>query len=214
LSLARQLQKKCHITATAEAGMEQVTTAQGVTQAARTHPVLIAAGVAVLLFSTLGAAALMGWIPSATSTSGERAPAAQAPAAQVPAVTPQKKNLIPARTPAGVLCATCGVVEAMNAIEVKGKTSGVGAVAGGVAGGLLGSQFGNGGTQAVLTVGGAAGGAFAGDAIEGHVKKRTEWRVTVRMGDGSARVISQNAQPPYAVGDRVRVVNGSTLERA
>lgn len=191
--------------------MEQVTTAQA---AGRTHPVLIAAGVAVLIFSTLGAAALLGWIPSATSTAGNAtSPAMQAPAARPPA--PQKA-LTPARTPAGALCPTCGVVEAMNAVEVKGKTSGVGAVAGGVAGGLLGNAMGGGSGvgNAVVTIGGAAGGAFAGDAIEGHVKKRTEWRVTVRMGDGSARVVSQATQPPYAVGDRVRLVNGNTLERA
>ena len=193
--------------------MEQVTTAQA---AGRTHPVLIAAGVAVLIFSTLGAAALLGWIPSATSTSGSGVPAAQAPAAQVPAPAAPKKALTPARSPAGALCPTCGVVEAMKAVEVKGKTSGVGAVAGGVAGGLLGNAVGGGSGvgNAVVTIGGAAGGAFAGDAIEGHVKKRTEWQVTVRMGDGSARVIPQSTQPPYAVGDRVRVVNGSTLERA
>jgi outer membrane lipoprotein SlyB len=194
--------------------MEQVTTAQAGPSVYRTHPVLIAAGVAVLLFSTLGAAALLGWIPTATSRAGDP-PSVQVPAAQAPA--PQKA--VPASgkpAPAGALCPTCGVVEAVNAVEVKGKTSGVGAVAGGVAGGLLGNAIGggSGAGNAVLTVGGAAGGAFAGDAIEGHVKKQTVWRVTIRMGDGSARTVSQPRQPPFLVGDRVRIVNGSTLERA
>jgi len=83
-----------------------------------------------------------------------------------------------------------------------------------MAGGLLGNQIGSGNTRSVMTVGGAAGGAFAGDAIEGQMKKQTEWRVTVRLEDGSVRTLSQSAQPPFAVGDRVRIVNGSSLERA
>ena len=135
---------------------------------ARTHPILIAAGVAVLLFSLLAAAP----------------------------------------------CPTCGVIDSIQAVEVKGKTTGLGAVAGGVAGGLLGNQIGSGNTKTVMTVGGAAGGAFAGDAIEGHVKKHRVWRIAVRLEDGSVRTLSHNTQPPFAVGERVRIVNGTSLERA
>lgn len=184
--------------------MEQATTAQ-----VKTHPVLIAAGIAVLLFSALGAAAIMGWIPSATSKSDPATRVVQAPGA--PAAPAARQP-----SPAGALCATCGVVESVKAIEVKGKTSGVGAVAGGVAGGVLGNSIGggSGAANAVLTIGGAAGGAFAGDAIEGHMKKQTVWRVSVRMGDGSVRTVSLREQPSYATGDRVRIVNGTTLERA
>lgn len=148
----------------------------------RPHPILIAAGVAVLLFSLLGAAALTGVLPTAISK-------LEAP------------------------CLNCGVIDAIQAVEVKGKTSGLGAVAGGVAGGLLGNQIGSGATNTVLTVGGAAGGAFAGDAIESRVKKHTAWRVTVRLADGSVKTLSQSARPPFAIGDRVRIVNGSNLER-
>ena len=46
------------------------------------------------------------------------------------------------------------------------------------------------------------------------MKKRTAWRVTVRLDDGSVRTLSQSAPPSFAVGDRVRIVNGSALERA
>ena len=38
----------------------------------RTHPMLIAAGVAVLLFSLLGAAAVTGVLPSADANHAER----------------------------------------------------------------------------------------------------------------------------------------------
>lgn len=43
------------------------------------------------------------------------------------------------------------------------------------------------------------------------------WRITVRLDDGSVRALSQRAAPPFAVGDRVRIVGGaggSDLERA
>jgi len=170
----------------------------------KTHPILIAAGVAVLLFSLLGAAALTGLVPSANTRPGEAG--AMGPMAQ--------GRPAPSRGIFAAPCATCGVVDAIRSVEVKGKTSGLGAVAGGVAGGLLGNQIGHGNTRTVMTVGGAAGGAFAGDAIEGQMKKRLAWQVTVRLEDGSLRTLSQNAQPPFAVGDRVRIVDGSHLERA
>lgn len=172
----------------------------------RTHPILIAAGVAVLMFSLLGAAALTGVLPSAgsagTNAAGTKATAAPATAHPSGAKTAAKS------------CATCGVIESIRAVEVKGDSSGIGAVAGGVAGGVVGNQFGHGGTKTLLTIGGAAGGAFAGDAIEKNLKKHTAWRVAVRLSDGSLRTLSQKSQPPFAVGDRVRIVDGSAIERA
>lgn len=188
--------------------------------AAKPHPLFIAAAVAVLLFCVLGAAALTGILPTATSKSGDQVaqqapaqPSSQQPAAAAPAAKP--KAAAPAHKVAAAPCVNCGVIQNINAVEVKGKTSGIGAVAGGVAGGLVGNAIGGGHGvgNAVLTVGGAAGGAFAGDAIEGHVKKQTVWRVTVRLDDGSVRTLQQSAQPPFAIGDRVRIVDGKGIER-
>jgi outer membrane lipoprotein SlyB len=158
----------------------------------KTHPILIAAGAAVLLFSLLGAAALTGVLPSANT----------APGAGGKSIAQAAK------------CASCGTIESIRAVEVKGESSGVGAVAGAVTGGLLGNQVGSGSTRTVLTVGGAAGGAFAGDAVEKHLKKHVAWRVQVRLDNGTLRTLSMKAQPPFAVGDRVRVTEGAGLERA
>ncbi len=171
---------------------------------AKTHPILIAAGVAVLLFSLLGAAALTGVLPTGNTRPGE------------PGVLPQKAAAArPAQraATAAAACPSCGVIESIRAAEVKGESSGIGAVAGGGAGCGVGNQFGHGGTNTLLTIGGAAGGAFAGDAIEKNLKKHTVWRVTVRLDDGSVRTLSQKAQPPFAVGDRVRIVDGNVIER-
>ena len=202
--------------------MEQAKTLeQGQAPGNKPHPIFIAAAVAVLVLCALGAAALTGILPTATSKSGDQAvqQAAEPPASQPAAATPaaKPKSTAPAtRQHAAAPCASCGVIETINAVEVKGKTSGIGAVAGGVAGGLVGNAIGGGHGvgNAVLTIGGAAGGAFAGDAIEGHVKKQTVWRVTVRLDDGSVRTLQQSAQPPFAIGDRVRIVDGKAIERA
>ena len=188
----------------------------------RTHPILLAAGVSVLLVSLLGAAALTGMLPIANTKPGEAAVVAQGSSGQPPggqpsdgrAATTAPATPAPRRSWFAAPCPNCGVVDSIQEVAVKGETSGLGAVAGGVAGGLLGNQFGRGGTRAVLTVGGAAGGAFAGNAIEGQVKKHTVWRVTVRLEDGTVRTLSQSSPPPFAVGERIRVVNGSSIERA
>jgi outer membrane lipoprotein SlyB len=181
---------------------------------AKTHPILIAAGGAVLVFSLLGAAALTGLLPAAITKPGE--PAVATPKSAVPqhSGTAAPARPAPQRGLFAAPCPSCGVIAAIQQVEVKGKTSGLGAVAGAVAGGALGHQIGRGDTRTVMALGGATGGAFAGDAIESNMKKRNAWRVTVHLEDGSVRTLSQNVPPPFAVGDRVRIVSGSTLERA
>lgn len=54
--------------------------------------------------------------------------------------------------------------------------------------------------------------AVAGEMAK-DAKKSTLYRVTVRMDDGSTRLLALPSAPGYAVGDRVRVLNGSRLER-
>jgi outer membrane lipoprotein SlyB len=182
---------------------------------AKTHPILIAAGVAVLLFSLLGIAAITGVLPAGNTKPADFGAAPQPGdmrVAQAPAAPTAPAR--PATRPAPAGCATCGLIESVHPVEVAGEASGVGAVAGGVAGGVVGNQFGHGAGRTLLTIGGAAGGAYAGNAIEKNMKKHTVWKVAVRLDDGSTRTLSLNAQPPFAAGERVRIVNGSALERA
>lgn len=178
----------------------------------RTHPILIGAGVAVLLFSLLGAAALTGMLPVGNTRSADPVAVAQRIPLDHPSAHPPVRPPVP-QTAAGP-CAICGVIESIRVVEVKGEASGVGAVAGGVAGGVLGNQIGHGGTRTLLTIGGAAGGAYVGNEIERNVKRRSVWRVSVRLEDGTLRTLSQKAQPSYSIGDRVRIVDGTGIERA
>ena len=86
-------------------------------------------------------------------------------------------------------CNNCGKVTEVRTIKVEGEGSGLGAVAGGVAGGLLGNQVGKGTGKTLLTVAGAAGGAYAGHQVEKKVKDKTEYEVVVRMDNGETRQI-------------------------
>ncbi len=104
---------------------------------------------------------------------------------------------------AAAACADCGVVEAINAVEVQGQNNGVGAVAGGVGGALVGSQIAGGHNRTLGGVVGAVGGGLLGNAIEKHQRKSTMYDVTVRMEDGSRRTVRESTSP--AVGEKVRV---------
>jgi outer membrane lipoprotein SlyB len=198
------------------------------------HPLLVGAAGAVILVSGLGAAAIMGWLPSSTGHNADPAlnangqpvasqSATAAMPAPVAAPVPAAANKEPARhqaapahraTPervasAAPVCHDCGVIEAVNEVDTKGQGSGVGAVGGAVVGGLLGNQVGSGHGRQLATVAGAIGGALAGNQIEGKVKTTRSYDITVRMNDGATRTIHQAEQPAWRSGDRVRVVDGA-----
>lgn len=111
------------------------------------------------------------------------------------------------------VCRTCGVVDSVHEIKVKGPGTGVGGVGGAVVGGLLGNQVGGGRGKTAMTVLGAVGGAFAGNEIEKNVRSQVEYQMIVRFDDGTTRSFTQAGAFPYGVGDRVRIVNGR-IERA
>ena len=119
----------------------------------------------------------------------------------------------PARAPvvaAAPVCAVCGSVESVTPVERSTKPAGpgMGTVAGGVLGAVLGNQVGRGDGRTVATILGAVGGGFAGNAIEGKMRKETVYQVGVRMEDGSRRTVEVARAP--SVGSRV-TVEGSTL---
>ena len=159
----------------------------------KSHPLFVGAALSVILCSLVAAAAITGVIPGAISQRSAAQPAKAAPALPT--------------------CANCGTVEAIRQVQLSGSPSGVGAVAGGLTGAVVGSQFGRGDGRTALTVLGAAGGALAGNEIEKHVRKRTVYRVVVRLDDGTTRTVSQPSAPAFAVGERVRV-QGNALERS
>ncbi|TCJ18397.1 glycine zipper 2TM domain-containing protein [Parasulfuritortus cantonensis] len=107
-------------------------------------------------------------------------------------------------------CSDCGTVKAVKKSEPKG--SGVGLVAGGVLGGVVGNQFGSGTGRTLATVGGAAAGAYAGNAVEKNYVADTTWKVTVTMDSGDKRTFKLDKDPGLAAGDRVRIVDNKPVK--
>lgn len=216
----------------------------------KTSPFVIAASIAVIVFSIVGVAALTGLIPGRTSNT-EPPAAAIAQTAEVPAPpatpAPDKPTAMvdntkpmqqestakpvykaaserPAAKPARIaetarteskapanVCANCGVITAIRTVEQAGEGSGLGAVAGGVVGGLLGHQVGGGTGKDIATIAGAVGGGYAGHQIEKKVKTTKHYEITVRMDDGSHRTMVQETEPAFAIGEKVKIIDGALV---
>ena len=125
---------------------------------------------------------------------GEPAPAPIAQASQVVEPKPVVKP--------GLL----GTVVAVREVEQKGEGKGVGAVGGGLAGAVLGHNIGD--HNKLLTVLGAAGGAFVGNQVEKQARATKHWELTVRYDDGTTQTFNSDAQPFWHQGDRVRLFEG------
>lgn len=165
----------------------------------RANPLVAGAAASVMVLSLVGIGAITGWIPSAISQKSGDVPT-QGHSAGGNGYQPNP-------------CANCGTIESIRTVELRGESSGLGAVTGGLTGGVLGNQMGRGHGNTAMTILGIAGGALAGNEIEKNMKKHYAYRVTVRMDDGLFRTLSQSSPPAFAVGDKVRVVDG-TLTRA
>jgi outer membrane lipoprotein SlyB len=141
------------------------------------YPVMLIAAIAVIVFSIVGIATMMGWLPTALSGSAaDKAAVASGRSWQAPAAS----------------CDDCGVIEAIRALPVKGEGSGAGAVGGAVVGGGLGNQVDRGSGRAVATVIGAGAGSVT-------------YQIRVRMNDGTIRTLHERAQPAVAIGQKVRI---------
>jgi len=146
----------------------------------------------------VAAALAAGWAQAAAA-----APSGAAPAPRVAQEPP---------------CRNCGVVESVVRVQRPGQTKGIagtpvtpGMAIGGVVGGLVGNQFGHGGGRTATTLLGAAGGAYAGHAIERNRAQRTAYVMHIRMADGSRRTIEQSVA--LRKGSHV-VVEGKTARLA
>lgn len=109
-----------------------------------------------------------------------------------------------------------GVVQSIDLVSVDdgtsgGRSIGLGTVAGAVVGGILGNQVGGGSGNTAATVLGAAGGAYAGHALEKRNQNHpaaNAFKFTIRLNDGSYQSVTQTSNADIRVGDRVQIDNG------
>lgn len=153
----------------------------------RLHPLVAGAAAAVIVASAVGVAAVGGYLPGSKA---EQAP---------PSAKPVTRVAKP--------CTDCGVVVGVKEQTVMGKGTGIGAVAGGVAGAVIGHDIGD-GNRAGTAVGAVVGGV-AGHQIERSARSEKRYDISVRMHDGSIKVVSSDTAPAWRPGDKVRLRNGS-----
>jgi len=107
-----------------------------------------------------------------------------------------------------------GVIEGIDYVQREGGTSGAGALIGAIAGGVIGHQIGSGRGNAVATIAGAIGGGLAGNEVERRGRRDDEdFRIGIRMEDGSYRTVITRDDPNLRVGDKIVIDNGRVYRR-
>jgi len=172
-------------------------------------PLMWISAIAIVLFSGIGVAAFMGWLPSSYGNQDTDIEAAQA----APAMPAHKAySSLPNSNQSAAnnaICAECGVVDSVRTINDAKDTTGIGIVGGAVIGGLLGNQVGGGRGKDAATVAGAVGGAVAGNEVEKRAGSTQHYEITVRFEDGSSRVFHESSPPAWQSGDHVKVIDGT-----
>jgi uncharacterized protein YcfJ len=191
----------------------------------------VAAAISVIVVCSLGAAAIVGWIPpsaagQAVTTGGPVAnppagvdayapppyAATAAPNSGLAATSSAQQFAINTPAPPAPLaagyCGNCGTVENIREYEVKKAPSGLGLVGGALIGGLIGHQFFGGRGNVVSTLGGAAGGAYVGNKVEENHHAGSRYAVTVRLEDGTTHVLRYRNTPKWHEGDRIKYEHG------
>jgi outer membrane lipoprotein SlyB len=113
----------------------------------------------------------------------------------------------------GVQEVQMGVVESVREVRLEGTKSGVGTLAGSVVGGVAGSEIGRGKGSIVGSVLGAVAGGVGGAAVEEGTTRQKGIEITVKLDSGRMIAITQAADEPFKVGDRVRILSGGGTTR-
>ena len=106
-----------------------------------------------------------------------------------------------------------GIVEHVREVRLEGTKSGIGAVIGSAVGGIVGDEVGHGSGRQIATILGAAGGGAAGAAAEEAATRQKGLEITVELDNGRLIAVTQAADEPFNVGDRVRVLSGQGITR-
>jgi len=107
-------------------------------------------------------------------------------------------------------CASCGVVEIVRVVEQSRRdlvdaSAGRLSPEGRISESVLGYRMGGGGGEGFVVLLGAMAGASPAK------RARLVYEVDVRLEDGSVRTFRQAGEPPWRLGDRVRVIQGRVI---
>lgn len=97
------------------------------------NPLMWVAGVAIIVSSVVGVAAMMDWIPVSTRSVDEQfslAPPRPSANPVAPAQSDAGTPVPASRTPASATCAECEAIESIREREARGESAGAGPVGG------------------------------------------------------------------------------------
>lgn len=126
-----------------------------------------------------------------------------------PAYTSGASPSYPANSDNNRVYSRYGVVQSIDLLQGTGGGLGAGTIAGAVVGGIVGNQVGSGDGKTAATILGAAGGAYAGHALEKRNQQVGDaFKFTILMEDRSYVSLTQSSRGDIRVGDRVLLENG------
>lgn len=187
-------------------------------------PLLVAAAISVVAFASIGIAAITGYLSitqlSPNPFAGLIGVSKSSPAVATPTLPTQKvksKALVRGQ-PGGAgkpinfrtgtrvagnksKCEECGVVDSIRAKEIE--KGGV------IVAGLMDSRSAEGTMNASGRSSGLTYAALKGSGSDTRIA--VNFVVTLRMEDGTVRTIYENQRPPFSIGERVRLINGSVV---
>jgi outer membrane lipoprotein SlyB len=173
-------------------------------QKTRLHPLVAGAAAALIIACAVAVAAMAGYLPGSKAQQNDEQSEQKTATRSNPSSPARVNERTPVRVAAA--CAECGVVVDVKEVNVMGKGTGVGAVAGGIAGAVIGHEIGD-GSRAGTAVGAVVGGV-AGHQIERSARSTKRYDISVRMPDGSIKVVSTDTPPGWRPGDKVRLHDG------
>ncbi len=187
-------------------------------------PLLVAAAISVVAFAGIGVAAITGHLSitqlSPNPFAGFIGAAKSSPAVTAPTLPTQtaKSKALARGQPGGankpidfrtgtrvaakkIKCEDCGVVDSIRAKEIeKGEV---------IVAGLNDSRSAEHSMSASGRSSGLTYAALNGSGSETRIA--VNFVVTLRMEDGTVRTIYENQRPPFSIGERVRLINGSVV---
>jgi len=129
------------------------------------------------------------------------------------AMTPNSSNVYQSYQTQGEQSVRMGVVESIRNVTINSGQTGVGTVGGAVLGGLAGSTIGGGRGSIAAAVGGAIVGGLVGQKVEQSANTKAGLEITVRLENGKLVAVTQDADVPFYVGDRVRLLSEGGVTR-
>jgi hypothetical protein len=141
-------------------------------------------GIAVILFSTAGIAAIMGWLPASADGAGDTLAPDDVPAASAKRVAATAQTApvqVKGEARANGRCAECGVIVSTRKIDARGAGTGVN----------------------------ASGKAAARNRDELRLTSAGRYETTIRLADRSSRVINHASPASWRPGERVIVIDGA-----